>query len=163
MNAVNTRKHVVLSLFAAVIFAAFGMNAAAQQPQSGQQSTQPAKPSSQQSAKASTSAPPPVAGIVPLGVTRIEQDLVTPGYRASKLLKQTVYNDQNQKIGKIEDLVIAPDGTLSVAVVDVGGFLGVAKHRVAIPVKQFTQMQPKVILPSATKEALKQLPEFVPA
>jgi hypothetical protein len=30
-------------------------------------------------------------------------------------------------------------------------------------VKQFTQMHPKVVLPGATKDALKKLPEFVPA
>ena len=103
-----------------------------------------------------------VAGIVALGVTRVETDIITPGYRASKLLNQEVYNDKNQKIGRIGDLVIAPDGTLSVAVIDVGGFLGLAKHRVAIPVKQFTQITPKIVLPGATKDALKSLPEFVP-
>jgi hypothetical protein len=59
--------------------------------------------------------------------------------------------------------VIAPDGSLSVAVIDVGGFLGIGKHRVAIPVKQFTQIHPKAVLPGATKEALKSLPEFIPA
>jgi sporulation protein YlmC with PRC-barrel domain len=123
--------------------------------------TQAGAPSS--SSKSGTGAQSPVAGVIPLGVTKIEADIVTPGYRASKLIKQDVFNDQNQKIGKIEDLVIAPDGTLSVAVVDVGGFLGIAKHRVAIPVKQFTQMHPKVVLPGANKDALKKLPEFVPA
>jgi sporulation protein YlmC with PRC-barrel domain len=159
MNAVNSRKNLLPSLCTAVLFAALGMNAAAQQAQQTQ--PQQTKPGSQQTAKAAPGAP--VAGMVPLGVTKIETDLVTPGYRASKLLKQDVYNDQNQKIGKIEDLVIAPDGTLSVAVIDVGGFAGIGKHRVAIPVKQFTQMHPKVVLPAATKEALKALPEFVPA
>jgi sporulation protein YlmC with PRC-barrel domain len=161
MNPVNTRKNLALSLCTA--FAVFGMNAGAQQPQSGQQAAQPAKPASQQTAKASTAAPAPVAGMIPLGVTKIETDIVTPGYRASKLIKQDVYNDEGKKIGKVDDLVISPDGTLSVAVVDVGGFVGIAKHRVAIPVKQFTQIHPKVVLPGASKEALKKLPEFVPA
>jgi sporulation protein YlmC with PRC-barrel domain len=117
----------------------------------------------QKSAAASSSAPAPVAGVIPLGVTQIEEAAIAPGYRASKLLKQKVYNEQGQKIGRIEDLVVSPDGTLTAAVVDVGGFLGVAKHRVAIPVKQFTSLQPKITLPGATKEALKGLPEFVPA
>jgi sporulation protein YlmC with PRC-barrel domain len=167
MNPDNTRKNLLLSLCSAVVFAVFATDAAAQQSQPGSQQSQPgsqaSKPANQQTAKASPGAPAPVAGVVPLGVTRIETDLVTPGYRATKLLKQDVYNEQNQKIGKIEDLVVAPDGTLSVAVIDVGGFAGIGKHRVAIPVKQFTQMHPKIVLPSATKEALKSLPEFVPA
>lgn len=161
MNPLSTRKNLLLPACTAAALALVAASAAAQQPQSGQQGTAPAKPSSQQSAKAAPSAP--VAGVVPLGVTKIEADLVTPGYRASKLMKQDVYNDQNQKIGKIEDFVIAPDGTLSVAVIDVGGFAGIGKHRVAIPIKQFTQIHPKIVLPSATKDALKALPEFVPA
>jgi sporulation protein YlmC with PRC-barrel domain len=104
----------------------------------------------------------PIAGVIPLGVTKIEADLVTPGMRASKLMGQEVYNDEGKKIGKIGDLVLAPDGSLSVAVIDVGGFVGIGKHRVAIPVKQFKEIHPKVVLPGATKEALKALPEFVP-
>jgi hypothetical protein len=44
----------------------------------------------------------------------------------------------------------------------VGGFVGIGKHRVAIPVKQFKEVHPKVVLPGATKEALKNLPDFVP-
>jgi sporulation protein YlmC with PRC-barrel domain len=168
MKRVNTCRNLLLCVSSAILFAAVGASAQAPssqaQPSQGQssQGAQATKPGSQQTAKASTSSAP-VAGIVPLGVTKIESDLVTPGYRASKLLKQDVYNEQNQKIGKIEDLVIAPDGTLSVAVIDVGGFAGIGRHRVAIPVKQFTQMQPKIVLPSATKEALKSLPEFIPA
>jgi hypothetical protein len=104
---------------------------------------------------------PPVAGAATIGVTVAQADLVATGHRASKLLHADVYNDQDQKIGKIDDLVIAPDGTLSVAVVNVGGFLGVARHRVAIPVEQFSEITPKrIVLPGATKEALKDAPEF---
>jgi hypothetical protein len=103
----------------------------------------------------------PVAGRQPLGVTVVEADLVATGWRASKLMRSEVYNDKNQKIGKIDDMVVAPDGTLSLAVIDVGGFLGVASHKVAIPVRQFKQMHPKVVLPGASKDELKKLPEFV--
>jgi len=103
----------------------------------------------------------PVAGRVPLGVTVVEADLVATGWRASKLMHSEVFNDKNQKIGKIDDMVVAPDGSLSLAVIDVGGFLGIASHKVAIPVRQFKQMHPKLVLPGASKEELKKLPEFV--
>jgi sporulation protein YlmC with PRC-barrel domain len=102
----------------------------------------------------------PVAGAVKLGVTIAETELVTAGYRAKKLLGAPVYNDQNEKVGKIEDMIISPDGKLSVAIVDVGGFLGIGTHRVAIPVEQFSQIDPKIVLPGASKQALKGLPEF---
>jgi sporulation protein YlmC with PRC-barrel domain len=105
-------------------------------------------------------AAPPVAGTVTLGTTIEQTKAIALGYRVSKLIKATVYNDQDQKIGKVEDLIVQPDGTLSIAIVDVGGFLGMGRHRVAIPVGQFTSVKPKVVLPGATKDALKKLPEF---
>jgi sporulation protein YlmC with PRC-barrel domain len=102
----------------------------------------------------------PVAGRAVLGVTIEERQLLATGFRASKLLKQDVYNEKGEKIGKVDDLVVAPDGTLSMAVVNVSGFLGVPKHLVAIPVRQFTHIAPKAVLPNASKEALKALPKF---
>jgi len=110
--------------------------------------------------KSDTSKPAPVAGRAVLGVTIAETQLVAPGYRATKLLHKEVLNDKGAKIGKIDDLVIAPDGTLSIAVVNVGGFVGVAGHRVAIPVRQFERIAPNPVLPGATKESLKALPDF---
>jgi sporulation protein YlmC with PRC-barrel domain len=104
--------------------------------------------------------PAPIAGKATIGIAVAEEAIIAPGWRASKLLKSDVYNDANQKIGKIDDFVVAPDGKLSVAVVETGGFLGVKAHRVAIPLQQFTHVGPKTVLPGATKEALKALPEF---
>ena len=103
---------------------------------------------------------PPVAGSVVLGVTVEESKAVALGYRASKILGAAVYNDKNEKIGKIGDLIVKPDDKLSFAIVDVGGFLGLKNHRVAIPVGQFKSMGPKIVLPGATKDSLKQVPEF---
>jgi sporulation protein YlmC with PRC-barrel domain len=105
--------------------------------------------------------PPVPAGKVTLGVTVVETDLVATGWRASKLIGADVYNESSDKIGKLEDLILSPDGKLSVAIVEVGGFLGVGQHRVAIPVRQFTQIAPKAIIPGTTKAALKKLPTFV--
>jgi len=103
---------------------------------------------------------PPVAGRVVLGITVEETQVVALGYRASKLIGASVYNDKAQKVGKVKDLLVKTDGTLSYAILDIGGFLGVGAHHVAIPVSQFTSVKPKIVLPGATKEALGQLPEF---
>ena len=107
--------------------------------------------------------PAPVAGKVTLGVTVAETELVATGWRISKLLSAEVRNDRDEKIGKIDDIIVTADGTLSVAIVEVGGFIGLGAHRVAVPVRQLvlSPTAPKVVLPGASKDALKGLPEFI--
>jgi len=102
----------------------------------------------------------PIAGKATLGVTVTEAQLVATGWRASQMIHTDVYNEKNEKIGRVDDLIVAPDGSLSAAIIDVGGFLGMAAHRVAMPIQQFKQMAPKAILAGANKDALKKLPEF---
>ena len=114
----------------------------------------------QASAPASGASARPVAGRMVLGITVAETELVATGYRASKLLHTDVYNDKNEKIGKVDDLIISTDGTLSIAVLNVAGFLGLAKHLVVVPVRNFKQFAPKAILPNASKDQLKALPGF---
>ena len=103
----------------------------------------------------------PVAGAMPLELTIEQKTLLLKGWRASKLIGASVYNDKDEPIGKIEDMIVSPDGKVSVAVIEVGGFLGIGKRRVAIPVDDFADIKAKkLVLPGATKEALKALPEF---
>ena len=54
-------------------------------------------------------------------------------WRASKLVGLNVYNDKNESIGSINDLLTDKSGNIKVAVISVGGFLGVGSHLVAIP------------------------------
>jgi sporulation protein YlmC with PRC-barrel domain len=105
---------------------------------------------------------PPVAGKVTLGVTVAEADLIATGWRVSKLLRSEVRNDKGEKIGSVDDIVVSADGTLSTAILDVGGFLGLGGHKVAIPVKQLvlSSKPTKIVLPGASKDQLKKLPEF---
>jgi len=102
----------------------------------------------------------PVAGKAVLGVDYAEISAVAIGYRASKLVGAYVFDEHYQSVGKIGDIIVTPDGTVSFAIVDVGGFLGLGKHHVAIPVGQFSAVKPRIVLPGATREALEQLPTF---
>lgn len=115
---------------------------------------------------AGTQANPPVAGATPLGVAVTEMEAVVVGWSAKRdLLGKTVTNDKKERIGKIEDIIVAPGAGskmqhASVAIVGVGGFLGMGKHDVAIPTEQIKIEGSNLILPGATKEALKAVPEF---
>jgi sporulation protein YlmC with PRC-barrel domain len=53
-------------------------------------------------------------------------------WRASKLVGLSVYNDNNERIGSINDLLTDRSGNIKAAVIGVGGFLGVGSHLVAI-------------------------------
>jgi sporulation protein YlmC with PRC-barrel domain len=102
----------------------------------------------------------PVAGVVNLGTTVEVTKAIAVGHRASKLIGAPVYNEQEERIGSIDDLIISPDRSVSFAVVSVGGFLGLGGRLIAIPVEQLREEKDRLILPGATKEALAKLPEF---
>jgi sporulation protein YlmC with PRC-barrel domain len=101
-----------------------------------------------------------VAGVLTLGTTMEVTQAIAVGHRASKLISAPVYNEQEERIGSIDDLIISPDRAVSFAVVSVGGFLGLGGRLVAIPVEQLRAEKDRLILPGATKEALTKLPEF---
>jgi sporulation protein YlmC with PRC-barrel domain len=86
---------------------------------------------------------------------------VATGWSAKKqILGKDVYNDAGEKIGDINDLIVAPSRAVSYAIVGVGGFLGMGEHNVAVPVSKFKQQMGKIVLSGATKEALKAAPKF---
>jgi sporulation protein YlmC with PRC-barrel domain len=57
-------------------------------------------------------------------------------WRASKLAGVNVYNDNNEKIGDISDVIIDRSGKVDTVVLGVGGFLGVGEHYVAVPMEK---------------------------
>ena len=106
---------------------------------------------------------PPVAGAtVMVGITVNELAIVTNGWSVKKqILGQPVFNDKDEKIGKVDDIIIAPDKAVSYGIIGAGGFLGIDRHDVAIPANQFKLQNGKLILPGATKETIKAMPPFV--
>ena len=53
-------------------------------------------------------------------------------WRASKVIGINVYNDANEKIGDINELLLDRSGKVVNVIIGVGGFLGVGEHNVAI-------------------------------
>jgi sporulation protein YlmC with PRC-barrel domain len=102
-----------------------------------------------------------VAGSTIVGVTVEELRNVALGWSAKRtILGQPVYNDKDEKVGAIEDIIIAPDKGVSYAIVGAGGFLGLGTHDVAVPVSKFKLVDKKLVLPGATKESLEASPPF---
>jgi sporulation protein YlmC with PRC-barrel domain len=102
----------------------------------------------------------PQAGV---SLVKVDLSVVAKGYRMSKLIGSSVINDKNEKIGTVDD-VIADKVTkqLNFAVLQVGGFLGVGGHLVAVPYDSLVidDNGQKITLPGASKDELKKLSQF---
>jgi sporulation protein YlmC with PRC-barrel domain len=81
---------------------------------------------------------------------------------ATRLIGDPVVNRKGEKLGKIEDLVIHPQGfCIEYAVLSFGGFLGMGDKRFAVPLEamQLSPEERKFIL-DVDKERLKNAPGF---
>ena len=82
---------------------------------------------------------------------------------ANRWLKQDVYDPAGNKIGEVEDLIIADNQSVEAAIVSVGGFIGINEKHVAVPINAIRPTERsgkwRLIL-NATKEVLKSAPSF---
>jgi hypothetical protein len=110
---------------------------------------------------ASLSAPAFSQG-APQTVTLMKVDPATlaTGYRTSKMVGSTVVNEANETVGTIDDLIVTPTEKVPFAVLSVGGFLGMGSKYVVVPFSSLQVKNKQMVLPGATKDSLKALPEF---
>lgn len=95
-----------------------------------------------------------------VAIAHLNVQQLPAGYRASKVIGSNVVNDGNETIGKIDDLLVSSDGKPPFAVLSIGGFLGIDSHYVVVPYQNLSLVDNKIVLPGATKDMLKMLPEF---
>jgi len=102
-----------------------------------------------------------VAGATSLGVSVTELNEIALGWSAKKsILGKTIYNDSGEKIGKVQDLIIAPDKSVSYLIIGAGGFVGIGRHDVAIPATQIQEQSGRLVMAGASKEVVKSMPRF---
>ncbi|WP_439598879.1 PRC-barrel domain-containing protein [Falsiroseomonas sp.] len=82
--------------------------------------------------------------------------------RASQIIGSNIYNEENNSIGEVDDLIVPQAGGAPVAVISVGGFLGIGAKLVAIPYERLTHdaERNRWVLRGATKDSLQSLPAF---
>ncbi|MBP6769521.1 MAG: PRC-barrel domain-containing protein [Reyranella sp.] len=98
----------------------------------------------------------------PQTVQLVKVDVVklSTGYRASKVIGSSVVNEAGDTVGKIDEIIVGPDGKAPFVVLSVGGFLGLGDKLIVLPYEQLRTNGKKMVLPGATKDSLKALPEF---
>ena len=107
---------------------------------------------------APTSAPPTAGGtaVAPIEAGGLQR--TQGGWRSSQIVGATVYNDRDERIGSVDDLIVGQDGKISEAVLSVGGFLGIGAKLVAVPYDQLrfeerTESRTAVGVPAAAPVA----------
>lgn len=103
-------------------------------------------------------------------------------WRASKLIGLNIYNDQNEKLGDINEILLDQSGKVTGVVIGVGGFLGMGEHEIMVSMDKLkfvnepattttTTARPArvanekwypdhAILSGATKDSLKSITQF---
>ena len=76
---------------------------------------------------------PALAQASPAGMTPAERHDWERSHRVSKIIGSEVRNKAGEKIGDIRDLMIDGSGTIRLAIVSTGGFLGVGDRLHAVP------------------------------
>jgi hypothetical protein len=93
-------------------------------------------------------------------IVKVDVQKVAAGYRASKVIGNSVLNDAHETIGKIDDLLVTRDGKEPYVVLSIGGFLGMGTHLVVVRYDGLKFDDNKIVLPGGTKDGLKMLPAF---
>jgi len=95
-----------------------------------------------------------------ISLMRVDPATLATGYRTSKVVGSTVVNEANETVGTVDDLIVTPNEQVPFAVLSVGGFLGMGERLIVLPYSSLQVREKRMVLPGATKDSLKTLPEF---
>lgn len=82
-------------------------------------------------ALAQTATPPAASPDTATSASTTSQTL-KGSWRGSKLMGLAVYNDANEKLGDISEVIVDKSGKISAVIIGIGGFLGVGQHDIAV-------------------------------
>jgi sporulation protein YlmC with PRC-barrel domain len=82
-------------------------------------------------AQSTSPAPAPSAKPAPAATAPAPQSSSNE-WRASKLIGVNVYNDSNEKLGDISEILLDKSGKVDGVVIGVGGFLGMGQHDIKV-------------------------------
>ena len=85
-------------------------------------------PALAQSNPPASAANPAPASTVTTTAPRAHSDM----WRSSKLIGLNVYNDKNEKLGDINEILLDKSGKVEGVVIGVGGFLGMGEHDIKV-------------------------------
>lgn len=107
-----------------------------------------------------TSSVTPGATLNPPATAAMAGSVIATRPRMSQLIGSRIYNDRDQNVGEVDDVLLTPNGPM--AIVQVGGFLGIGGRLVQMPLSdmRWNAERERLMLPGATKEMLETRPAF---
>jgi sporulation protein YlmC with PRC-barrel domain len=102
------------------------------------------------SAYAQTNQPGPGAPKATAAASSDQKMMLKGKWRASKLMGLDVYNEANEKLGDINELILDKDGKVSAVVIGVGGFIGMGEHDIAVGMDKLKFVEEPVRTSSTT-------------
>ncbi|MGZ3408764.1 MAG: PRC-barrel domain-containing protein [Xanthobacteraceae bacterium] len=109
----------------------------------------------------SNSMSPPTAASPNSTATRSAPATLPKDFTVSNYYKQSVYDRQDNSIGKVDDVLIDKEGKITSLIIGVGGFLGMGEKDVAVKfeeVKLTSKNDKWYLVMNANKDALKAAP-----
>ncbi|WP_179954194.1 PRC-barrel domain-containing protein [Denitrobaculum tricleocarpae] len=85
---------------------------------------------------------------------------IAGGYTAEELIGKNLVDAKGESVGEIHDLLVGANNKIERALVDVGGFIGIGEHRVALNIEELKQGEDDVFTAEFTKEDLEAMPEY---
>ena len=110
------------------------------------------------SAPAYAQSPQPADRAAPAATTTSSQEKMAlkGNWRASKLMGLDVYNEANEKLGDVNELILDKNGKVAAVVIGIGGFLGMGEHDIAVSMDKLKFMEEPVrtssTAPATTRE-----------
>ena len=95
-----------------------------------------------------------------VALTNVELQALARGSRATNVVGSTVINEGDENVGTVDDLILTHDEKVSFAILSVGGFLGMGTRYVVVPYAALETHDKRMLLRNATKESLRNLPEY---
>ncbi|HEX9449655.1 MAG TPA: PRC-barrel domain-containing protein [Dongiaceae bacterium] len=149
------KRLLMMTAFVAAVALPTGIGQAVAQSSSDSTAPSPAQPANPAPAQveAAPVTPPPSDAII---AKQASGDM-----RADKLIGMKVYNPNGDEVGKVKDVLFAPDGSVKGVVLSIGGVLGIGAKPVGLQWKEIeVQPQNEAATVKFTKEQLEAAPTF---
>lgn len=146
-------------IFSSAVYAQSSAPQGGEAPAPGAPAPMPGMPAPSNTAPTAPPAPGKAASGADTANSATMTEAITGWSVKDKIMGNAVYNEKDEKIGDINDVVLASDGKAAYFIVGAGGFLGLGERSVAIPFDEIQQTGDKLVLPGYTKDQLKALPK----